>query len=114
MKNMSLVTVLAATIVLGGCANGAFSTAPPAVLDKDLVGILAPDLPHETMLIVSLDDGSVIKQTIQSTADLCFKKLADSATTCLTQGAPIVDPVTAAVIGFEMVEARIDLVAKID
>ena len=114
MKNMPLVTVLAATIFLGACANGTSSPAARDVPDADLAVILSPDLPHETTLIVSLDDGSVIKQTIHTTADLCFKKLADSTTTCLTQGAPIFDPVTDAIIGFEMVEDRIDLVAKID
>ena len=114
MKNMPLVTVLAATIVLGACANGTLSPAARTMLDEDAAALLSPDLAHETTLIVSLDDGSVIKQTIHSTADLCFKKLSDSATTCLTEGAPIIDPVTDAVIGFEMVEDRIDLVAKID
>ena len=114
MKKMSLVTVLAAAIVLGACANGTHRPAATAMPDEDLAAILSSDRPHETTLIVSLEDGSVIKQTIHSTADLCFKNLADSATTCLTQGAPIIDPETDTLIGFEMVQEHIELVAKID
>lgn len=70
--------------------------------------------PHETVLLVSLDDGSVIKQTIHTNADLCFKVNSESATTCLTQGEPVIDPATSAVVGFRMIEDRIDLVAKTD
>jgi len=70
------------------------------------------DVLRETVLLVSLEDGSVIKQTIYSHADLCFKMNSDSATTCLTQGEPIYDPTTNTVIGFEMIEERIELVAK--
>ena len=75
---------------------------------------LSPEAPNETVLLVSLDDGSVIMQTIQSSADLCFKKSSDSATTCLTQGAPVYDPSTNTLIGFEMIEEHIELVARSD
>ena len=67
---------------------------------------------QETILLVSLDDGQVVMQTITSEADICFKMASDSATTCLVRGAPIVDPATNAVIGIEMVETHIDLIAK--
>lgn len=70
--------------------------------------------PKETILLVSLDDGTVIKQTIHTSADICFKNNSDSSTTCLTQGAPVIDPSTNAIVGFEMIEDRIDLVAKQD
>ncbi|MBU2676901.1 MAG: hypothetical protein KJP16_07425, partial [Gammaproteobacteria bacterium] len=66
------------------------------------------------ILLVSLEDGSVIKQTIISSAEMCFKKASDSSTTCLSQGAPVIDPYTNDVIGFEMIEEHIDLVAKTD
>lgn len=69
---------------------------------------------RETVLLVSLEDGSVIKQTINSNADLCFKTSVASATTCFAQGAAIVSPDTNTVIGFEMTEFQIDLVAKTD
>jgi len=67
---------------------------------------------NETILLVSLDDGSVIMQTINSSADICFKSNAGSSTTCLTRGAPVVDPSTSAIIGFEMIEDQIDLVGR--
>ncbi len=51
-------------------------------------------------------------QTINSSADFCFKSNSASSTTCLTQGAPIFSPDTNAIIGFEMIEEQIDLIAK--
>lgn len=69
---------------------------------------------HEAILLVSLQDGTVIKQSIDVGADICFKQSSSSLTTCLTQGDAIVDPVTNTIIGFEMIEDHIDLVAKID
>ena len=61
---------------------------------------------------MSFEDGSVIKQIINIDADLCFKMSSSTATTCLTQGEPIVDPVINTVIAYEMIEDHIDLVAR--
>ncbi len=110
MKCLLLPLQLAVTFVL--CASFANASATDEAQDVDAA--LSPDASRETVLLVSLDDGSVIKQTIRSNADLCFKKNSDSATTCLTQGAPVYDPETNAVIGYEMIEDRIELVAKSD
>jgi len=99
------------------CAGCSTSGAP--------VSVASPHVPlatpisntaqsRETILLVSLDDGQVIMQRISSTADICFKNISDSATTCLVQGAPIIDPVTNEVIGIEMIEEHIDLVGKTD
>ncbi|NIO41265.1 MAG: hypothetical protein GTO41_14470, partial [Burkholderiales bacterium] len=44
-----------------------------------------PEAPDEAVLLVSLEDGSVIMQKIASSADICFKMNSASATTCLTQ-----------------------------
>ena len=68
----------------------------------------------EAMLLVSLDDGTVIMQTIESSASVCFKLNSETSTTCLLQGAPLVDPATDAVIGYEMIEEQIELIAKTD
>lgn len=108
MKSLLLAFLLPLTILIGAFATSAF--AADDVLNVDVS--VSADLPRETVLLVSLDDGSVIKQTIRSTAELCFKKNSESATTCLTQGAPILDPATNAVIGYKMIEEHIDLVAK--
>jgi hypothetical protein len=110
MKYLPYAILLLLTVVFG--AFGTSALAADDALEVDVS--VSPDSPRETVLLVSLDDGSVIKQTIRSTADLCFKKNSESATICLTQGAPVIDPVTNAVIGFEMIEDHIDLVAKSD
>lgn len=110
MKCLLLPLRLAATFVL--CTSFANAFATDKAQDVDVA--LSPDASRETVLLVSLDDGSVIKQTIRSSADLCFKKNSESATTCLTQGDPVFDPITNAVIGFEMIEDHIDLIAKSD
>jgi len=99
MRNLFVASQLAWALALCGCSAG------PVIAPQSLLG-------HETVLLVSLEDGSVIKQTIESSADLCFKTSAASSTTCFTQGAAIISPDTNAIIGFEMIEAHIDLIAK--
>jgi len=68
----------------------------------------------EAMLLVSLEDGTVIKQTISVNADVCLKESTSTSTLCFTQGDAIFDAATNTLIGFEMIEERIDLVAKTD
>jgi len=110
MKISPIASLLPLAFVLGAISTG--TSAANGIYNADTS--VSPDSPHETILLVSLEDGSVIKQIIRSSADLCFKKNSDSATTCLTQGAPVIDPVTNAVIGFEMVENHIELIARTD
>lgn len=112
MKLAVVPLVLAIAVMSSACSVQ--STSPQPV-GNDMVsrGLAAPaGETRETVLLVSLEDGSIIKQTITSGADICFKKNSDSATTCLTQGAPIFSQETDTVIGFEMIEDHIDLVAK--
>jgi hypothetical protein len=101
MKNLYVALLMASILALSGCSAGTTTTQRSAA-------------DHETVLLVSLEDGSVIKQTIESSADLCFKSSTASSTTCFTQGAAIVSPDTNVVIGFEMIEDHIDLIAKTD
>lgn len=110
MKISPIASLLPLAFVL--CAISTGTLAADGIYNADTS--VSPDSPRETILLVSLEDGSVIKQTIRSSADLCFKKHSNSATTCLTQGAPVIDPATNAVIGFEMIENHIDLIAKTD
>jgi len=113
MKYLLLALSLLVTVGLAACGTPATVSRPASDFVHPVDVSLSPDS-RETVLIVSLEDGSVIMQTIHSSADLCFKKNSDSATTCLTQGAPIYDPATDSVIGFEMIEEQIELVAKSD
>lgn len=101
MRNLFVTSLLASVLAFSGCSAGTATAQRPAT-------------DRETVLLVSLEDGSVIKQTIASSADLCFKTSTASTTTCFTQGAAIISPDTKAVIGFEMIEDHIDLVAKTD
>ena len=101
MKNLSVVSLLACVIALCGCSASPIS-AQQTSSDR------------ETVLLVSREDGSVIMQTISSGADLCFKTSAASSTTCFMQGAAIVAPDTKTIVGFEMTEYHIDLIAKTD
>lgn len=66
---------------------------------------------HRAILLVSLEDGSVVQQMIDSEADICFKSVSSSATTCFHQGAAIIDEETNTVVGFEMREEEIELIA---
>lgn len=114
MKYLSWTFLLPVIVGLTACTSSVTTSRPSTNLVHQASVILVPDAPSETVLIVSLEDGSVIMQTISSSADLCFKKSSESATTCLTQGDPVYDPATNAVIGFEMIEDHIELVAKAD
>jgi hypothetical protein len=86
----------------------AIALAGSAVAAGDTPPTLAPAT--NTMLLVSLDDGSVIQQIIHVDADICFKSSRDSSTSCLRRGQPIVAS-NGTVIGFEMQKTQIQLVA---
>lgn len=111
MKNLFSMIVLVATGFLGACSTTNELSHAPALAAKSTQISHPIAASNETLLLVSLEDGSVIMQTISAEADICFKQVTASSTTCFDQGAAIVDPVTQAIIGFEMTESRIDLVA---
>ena len=106
--------VIVSAILLGACAVDA-THAPLSATSPTRLQATPVDNSHDqALLLVSLDDGTVIKQTIDSDADICFKVNSEALTTCLTEGAPVIDPNSDTVIGYEMIEARIDLVARSD
>ena len=112
MKALNGPALILVSSLLGAC--GSQNTIPvdaPVTQALPLVSISSNQL-TETILLVSLGDGSVIMQTIHTDADICFKLNSDSATTCLTRGEPVYDPETDAVVGYRMVEEQIELVAK--
>ena len=114
MKCPSIALSFAAISLLCGC-----STVPEKHYFEAETGFTASristtDQPHDTILLVSLDNGQVIMQKIASGADICFKHASRSSTTCLTQGAPLLDPYSNEIIGFEMIEDHIDLIGKTD
>tara|TARA_R110002096_G_scaffold22547_10_gene72355 strand:+ start:7989 stop:8321 length:333 start_codon:yes stop_codon:yes gene_type:complete len=108
MKYLS--TALAACLALACNACGSQIPQPTEVSGITPTPISAE--PGEAILLVSLEDGSVVKQTISSDADLCFKMITSSTTTCLTQGEPVVDPHSNRIVGFKMIEDHIELVAR--
>lgn len=68
---------------------------------------LQPDAPS-TMLLVTRNDGSIIRQTIDYDADVCLKIVTSPTTTCLTQGEPIVNN-QGTVVGYEMRPRTVEL-----
>ena len=64
-----------------------------------------------TILLVSLEDGTLIRQEIQVDAEICLKANDDSATTCLTRAEPIMDVDGRHIIGYHMRRTEIDLYA---
>lgn len=114
MKYLPVATLLPLAVVLGACSTSGVRSAPAQEVARDVAISASQELPRETILLVSLEDGSVIKQTIISDADLCFKMNAESSTTCLTQGEPVIDPDSNTIIGYEMIEDHIELIAKTD
>lgn len=100
-----MITACSSDTIRPPAAHERFVPVPPTQISENS---------HETILLVSLEDGTIVMQKIDSNADICFKSNTDSATTCLTQGAPVIDPASNTVIGFEMIEDNIELVAKTD
>ncbi|MEL7184985.1 MAG: hypothetical protein AAFN50_00950 [Pseudomonadota bacterium] len=92
MKQLFVIFVALVALSTTGCSSNPISMAD---------SFPSPSLPHvmkvsqapvtDTVLLVSLEDGSVIKQIISVDADICFKQNSKSQTTCLVQGAPIYD-----------------------
>ena len=112
MKYLSVALLILLTGALGACSSTALTAMPEAdtVYGSPVSQTYEPQ--RQTLLLVSRNDGSVVMQTISSSADVCFKKTSDSATTCLTQGEPVIDPYSNTIVGYEMIEEHIDLVAK--
>jgi len=114
MQCLSRLPALLLPCLLGACGAHVPHPEMSGTASNLSVTSIALRQSKQTMLLVSLEDGSVIKQSIDGHADICFKQSSSSSTTCLTEGDAIVDPVTNTVIGFEMIENHIDLVARQD
>ena len=112
MRSRFLLLCCFVSALGAGCSNASRNLAVDPGPTTQVLPVTNVAQAQETILLVSLDDGQVVMQTITSDADICFKMASDSATTCLVRGAPIVDPATDEVIGIEMVETHIDLIAK--
>jgi hypothetical protein len=109
---VSIQLVLASQLIACGVTGPTEASIEPLSADTRIPTAAANG--KDTILLVSLDNGAVIMQKINASADLCFKRNSDSSTTCFTQGEPVIDPVTNNVLGFEMIENRIQLIAKFD
>ena len=114
MKYLSVSAPLVLASLLGACGTTGVTSSSVEPMSLRASETPSPATTHDTILLVSLNDGTVIMQTIDASADVCFKKNSDSATTCLTQGVPVIDSATNTVIGFEMIETHINLIAKSD
>lgn len=112
MRSRFLLLCCLVSVLGAGCSSASRNITVDPQPAAQILPVTDIARTQETILLVSLDDGQVVMQTITSDADICFKMASDSATTCLVRGAPIVDPVTDEVIGIEMVETHIDLIAK--
>ena len=92
---LGTLAIASALISVSGCV-----TVPPN------------ELPSEAMLLVGLQDGSIIQQYVSVDADICFKENSASSTTCYTRDTPIWDTVGDTIIGYRMQRTQIELLAK--
>ena len=83
---------------LFGCSHAPTQAANPT--DRHGDGL--------TILLVSLEDGSIIRQSLDLDADICMKSLLSPATTCFTQGDAIVNS-NGVIVGYEMDSETIEL-----
>lgn len=108
MNKFALFVALSASMFAAGC-----SLSPVTAVSEDTPSVGNPtiDINHQAVLFVSMEDGSVVRQSITSTADYCFKENGRSDTTCFTEGEAIIDPDSQKVIAHEMIEDRLHLYA---
>lgn len=95
----SILRLLATALLLmaaGGCTQATQTQLPPQSV-----------VPPATMLLVSLDDGSLIRQDVSVDADVCMKSASAPQTVCFRRGAPIHRDDQ--IIGYEMDRTEIEL-----
>ena len=114
MTCLSKLPALMVLFALNACSSNIPPLAQTHSTDRVTAIQKVHEPAHEAMLLVSMDNGTVVKQTVNIDADVCFKQNSASSTTCFSQGSAIIDPSTNAVIGYEMIEDHIDLIAKTD
>lgn len=105
-KSTYLAVAALAFSGMAACSNAPVQTEMAAESSAAITQI--SDSEHSTILLVSLDDGSIIRQTVQLNADICVKALDSPTTNCLTQGEPIVNN-RGVVVGYEMSAETIEL-----
>ena len=89
-------------VLTAGCAVPSPDTPPAAA---------APANPGATLL-VSLNDGSIISQTVDIDADICMKSNSSPVTQCLRRGEPVYGPEGRTVIGYRMERSEVELVGR--
>ena len=100
--NSRFTAVAAGLVLLAACSNAPFQTQ---VVDSSAANAVEN---HSTILLVSLEDGSIVRQTVNLDADICMKSLGSTETNCLTQGDPVVND-AGIVVGYEMLPETIQL-----
>lgn len=99
IRRSCFLLAAAGVIGLAGCSHSPMQTESPST---------AIDSERSTILLVSLEDGSFVRQTVELDADICVKAVESSTTTCLTQGEAIVNN-SGVLVGYEMIPATIEL-----
>lgn len=61
-----------------------------------------------TILLISREDGSIVRQTVDLDADICVKAVDSATTTCLDEGAAIFNG-AGVLVGYEMHQTTIQL-----
>ena len=93
-RHSSLTLIALAALLSAGCSYTPSQTESAKKTD--------------TILIVGLEDGSFVRQTVALGADICVKQLDNPTTTCLRQGDAIFNG-TGVVVGYEMLSETIEL-----
>ena len=105
-KSSCLVVAALALAGLTACSHAPIQSETKTESSAEVVQ--TSDAEHSTILLVSLEDGSIVRQTVELGADICVKALESATTTCLTQGEPIVNN-SGIVVGYEMLAETIEL-----
>lgn len=106
MSKLRYRAIFALLPVIGFVSTGC--TQMPTSTTSNLSDDPATSIENSTILLVGLDDGSFVRQTVSLDAEICVKDLNDPKTTCLKQGDAITNS-QGVIVGYRMVAETIDL-----
>jgi hypothetical protein len=101
-RHSSFTLIALAVLLSTACSYTPSQTESAKKIDTN------SEINGETILIVGLEDGSFVRQTVALGADICVKQLDNPTTTCLRQGDAIFNNM-GVVVGYEMLSETIEL-----
>lgn len=96
--NIASRSLCCAVVLTATCACSGIETTTSSEMNDD----------STTILLVSREDGTIVRQTVDLGADICIKTVDSATTTCLDEGDAIFNG-AGVLVGYEMQQTTIEL-----